>query len=225
MTDEEIFEFLRKQEEELLKEPMYYVHYDSTTKNITSFRNYLEETDSFPYVKFTKKDISESLEEFNIANYRIIVVNGKSTLKKYEPEDISISKIDDFIYEIPKIISDKRITAEDHPFDLLIEQNNSLKEFRIKLSKPLKEKYSLQSVGNQIIYIYVTALSDPNILYKTLKIPLNKLIKYEYYTIAFKENSGMDIFEGKEANIYAIRYFENYLHVDIRDDEISTTRT
>ena len=39
------------------------------------------------------------------------------------------------LYSIPKIVSKERLTYKDYPFDLQIEQNNTLREFRIKLSR------------------------------------------------------------------------------------------
>ena len=62
-------------------------------------------------------------------------------IEKIEYDDTPIVTIADYIYEIPKIKSKERITSKDRHYDLLIEQNNSLGEFRIKLSKELKEKF------------------------------------------------------------------------------------
>jgi hypothetical protein len=218
MTEDEIFEILRKQEELIRKKPTFYVHYDPVSQKIVNLRNYFEETDTHPFVTITSEEFDFSSPDFNIANYRVLVKSKK--LEKIVDEDAKISTIDDLIYEIPKIVSKTRITYADRPFDLLIEQNNPLGEFRIKLSKDLKEKLSIQGVGNQTMSIYVTAPNDPNILYKTLNFKLNDIIRNEFYTMKFdiKNHKTVDEFNGTSANIYALKYFENYLHVDIRDD-------
>lgn len=210
MTDEEIFELLKQQEEALLKKPTFYVHYDPITKNISSLRNYLDETDPFPHVELKEEDFDGSLSKLDITKYRIVLENGKNKLEKIVIHEAAITKINDFIYQIPKVVSDVRITADTQYFDLLIEQNNPLKEFRIKLSKMLREKFSLQSKDSQVIYLYVTAVNDPNILYKTLKCTIGQLIANEYYTLNF------DDFQGDDVNIFGLKYFEEYLHVDIR---------
>lgn len=212
MTKKEdpIFEILRQQEEALKKKPIFYVHYDPVTFLGINLRNYLDNNDPLPYIEITEKDFDSADPSFTISNYRIIATEKK--LVKIEEKIIPISKIADFIYEIPKVVSKERITYKDRPFDLQIEQNNTLREFRIKLSKPLKEKFILQGKNNQTMHVYVTALNDPNILYKTLKFTFGELIQHEYYTLPF------DDFNGDMANVYALKYFQDYVHVDIRND-------
>ena len=205
-----IFEFLRKQEELIQQKPKFYIHYDPVTKVGVNLRNYLETKDALPYIELLEKDLDISDQSFSICNYRIILSEKK--LEKIEEKVTPIVKIADFIYEIPKVESRERITYKDRPFDLLIEQNNPLREFRIKLSKPLKEKYTMQGYNSQHMNVYVTALNDPNILYKTLKFTFGNIIDHEYYTLPFED------FNGDMANVYALKYFQDYLHVDIRND-------
>ena len=208
MTEEEIFEILRKQEEQLRKKPTFYIHYDKITHRIINFRNYLDKDDQMPHIEMTELDFNFSDPLFDIVNY--MVIPSEKKLEKIVDESFKLPVISEVIFEIPKILSDKRITYADRPFDLLIEQNNPLQEFRIKLSKELKEKLSRQSLNTQLIFIYVTAPSDPNILYKTLKFTFGDIIQNEYYTIEYED------FKGNDVNIYAFKYFENYIHVDIR---------
>lgn len=208
--EDPIFEILRQQEDALKKKPVFYVHYDPVTFLGVNLRNYLDENDTLPYIEITEKDFDLANPSFTISNYRIHIKDKK--LEKIEEKIIPISKIADFIYEIPKIVSKERLTYKDYPFDLQIEQNNSLREFRIKLSRALKEKFALQGKSNQIMSVYVTALNDPNILYKTLKFTFGELMQHEYYTLPF------DDFNGDMANVYALKYFQDYIHVDIRDE-------
>lgn len=207
MNEKEIFELLRKQEEAIKKPPVFYIHYDNTTKRIVSLRNYLDDSDIHPYFELTQEDFDFSSPEFNIANY--MVDTSEKKLKKLGLDVIEVCTIDTFIYEIPKIETLKRITYEDHPFDLLIEQNNPLREFKIKLSKNLRESLALKNIFSQEMFVYVTAINDPNILYKTLKFTFGDVIYNEYFTIPFED------FDGYKSNVYAFRYFEKYLHVDV----------
>lgn len=205
----DIFEKLKIQEQ-LVSTPIYYLHYDPLTKNIVNLRNYLEKIDSNPYIEITEKDLDVSLSQFDISKYKVVL--DKNSGKKLEriSSKVTFATIDDFIYEIPKINSDHRITAKDRSFDLLIEQNNIDNVFRIKLARELREKYSDNNNNLQYITVYVTESSDPNILYKTLKFTFGDLIQNEFYTIEYED------FKGNDVNIYAFKYFENYLHVDIR---------
>lgn len=211
MTKEDpIFEYLRQQEEASKNPPVFYIHYDPHTTRAVNLRNYLETSDNLPYIELAEKDLDLKDPNFTISNYRVIAADKK--IEKIEYDETPIVTIADFIYEIPKTKSKERITAKDRHFDLLIEQNNPLGEFRIKLSKELKEKFALQGKNAQVMHVYVTALNDPNILYKTLKFTFGDLIKNEYYTLYFED------FKGNEANVYALKYFQEYLHVDIRDE-------
>ena len=142
MTEDEIFEYLKKQEEEMNKKPVFYVHYNISTGVIINFRNYLETTDPLPYISLTEEELNEPLDKFNISNYKVVKENGKTKLEVFVPEDLSLSKIDDFIYEIPKIkcTNSENITE---PYDLLIEQDNISKEFRVRISDECKLKYEI----------------------------------------------------------------------------------
>lgn len=207
-VDNSIFDILRKQEEEMKKKPVFFVHYDPVTTRIINIRNYVESTDKMPYIEMTLDNFDFSAKDFDSVKYTVNV--KEKTLEKITTDLIDLKKIDDFIYEIPKIESNVRITYADRPFDLLIEQNNPLKEFRVKLSKLLRDKFILQNKNYQRISVYVTATNDPNILHKTLQFTFGDLIQNEYYTIKYED------FDGSPVNIYAFKYFEDYLHVDIR---------
>lgn len=211
MNQAEIFEKLRIQEENMRKPPVFFVYYDNRTNRITSVRNYLDESDTNPYVQFNQNEFDFNSPDFNILNFVIDPVDKKIN-KVVEENPVSLATIDTFIYEIPKIVSDKRITYADNPFDLLIEQNNGLREFKIKLSKMLRDKFLTQNLLSQEMFVYVTATNDPNILYKTLQFTFHDVIVNEYYTIPF------DDFQGNNVNIFAIKFFENYLHVDVRNE-------
>lgn len=214
LNSEEVFRRLKEQDEEIERlrstKPTFYAHYDAATRKVLSFRNYLESSDTNPHVIVTEENLDVPLLDFFVDNHVVVFRDKTHKIEKVEPLISGITKIDDFIYEIPKVISEKRLTYKDKSFDLMIEQNNSEKVFKVKLAKPVRQKYSLQSYNNQLMYVYVTAVNDPNILYKTLKFTFGDLVKHEYHTLEFED------FQGEEANIYAFRYFDDYLHVDIR---------
>lgn len=206
-----IFDILRKQyEESFIKKPSFYVHYDPKTRKIINFRNYFEKNDKLPHVIMKTEDFGDlDINNIDINKYRVNLKKNNPTLEEIKDLGLEVVRIDDLIYQVPRIVSKKRITARDRSFDLLIEQNNAKKEFRIKLSRELKERYQ-GSNPSGVMHVYVTAVSDPNILYKTLQFNILDLIKHEYYTLHF------DDFQGNESNIYALKYFHEYIHVDIR---------
>lgn len=184
---------------------MYYFYYDPSTGNIVHFRNYLE-VDEYPYLEVRQTEIESDI---SIGDYQIIDTDGTKKLIKKDKSVDNITKIDDTIHQISKKISspDLKISQANYQFDLLIEQDNIKKEFRIHLSGAMKDQYHLNSNSNQHIFCYVTAENDPNILYKTLDIPLRKLLQLQYYTISYSD------YDGTPCNIFSMRYFQNYLHL------------
>ena len=182
----------------------YYFHYDPSNGNIKSISPSLE-TNEFPYIEVSQNDVDVTIEY--ITDYQIIERYGKPTLAKKEIDNIS--KVDDNIHQILKRLADpdKKISQLNYYFDMLIEQDNSKKEFRIRVSGMIKDQYKESLYSKQRFLCYVTAESDPNILYKTLDIPLAKLLQYHYYTISY------DDYDGTPCNIFSMRYFYNYLHL------------
>ena len=203
MTEVDVFKLLKQQEEDLRKKPIFYVYYDFASRKVLSIRNYIESLDSMPYVEMTTDEFDFTVSDFNITEY--VIIPSEKKLKKITDELNVLSIITNRVYEIPKVL-----IYNNELFDLLIEQNNSTKEFRIKLSDTLRDKFIFQSMSSQKMEIYVTAENDPNILYKTLKFTFGNLVANEYHLIPFED------FKGDKVNIYALKYFENYLHVDLR---------
>ena len=75
MNEIDVFELLRKQEEEIRKPPIYFAYYDKLTYRIISLKNYLDETD-------TKYDIDELIKIANRLNIQIADKNGQQVNRK-----------------------------------------------------------------------------------------------------------------------------------------------
>jgi hypothetical protein len=207
--DEDIFETLRKLEESI-KNPSfdYYIHYDPQTGKIIHIRNYKDEIESLPSLIVKSDEFDQ--HNISIHSHSVIELDGKKTLKKLaNPYKTPI--VDDFIHMIPKkkVKPNFKISKVNVDYDLLIEQDNLKNEFRIRLSKQLREQAKGEASDRKII-LFVTASNDPNILYKTLEIPMIKIVENDFYAIDF------DDYDGEISNIYSIRYFKQYLHLDIR---------
>ena len=118
---------------------MYYFHYDPVTGLIVNLRNYLE-VDEYPYLKFPFTDFESNISS---NDYQILDINGNKQLVKRNKSIETISKIDNKIYQIPKKKADLniKISQANYQFDILVEQDNIKKEFRISLSGRLKDQY------------------------------------------------------------------------------------
>jgi hypothetical protein len=186
----------------------FYFHYDTLTGRVMSIRNYFESDDTYPYIKVSQSDYDPDI---SMNDYRIIDKDGKKTLVKNLNLIDNIPKIDDTIYQIRKQLAspEVKISQRNYQFDLLIEQDNDKKEFRIRVSGEIKDQYHQVLTTNRKLVCYVTAENDPNILYRTLDIPMGHLLNYNYYTIPYGE------YDGTPCNIFAFRFFQNYLHLVI----------
>lgn len=205
--DIDALETLKKLQAILTAPEKFYIHYNPANGKIMHFRNYLEECE-YPFLEFSKDQIDL---EMSINDWQVIEVDGTRQLKPKEKFVDTISKVQDTIHRINKEKANlnKKISHANYQYDLLIEQDNTKKEFRIRVSGAVKEQYSEISQTKQLISCYVTAEDDPYILYKTLEIPLIVLLENEYYTIPY------DTFDGTDCNVFAFRYFQNYLHLVI----------
>lgn len=186
---------------------VYYFYYDPLTGNIFHMRNYFE-VDKLPHIVVPKDSVENDIK---IDDYQILEKNGTFQLVKKEKLVNNIVKIDDNIHQIKKLLADpnKKISQINYQFDLLIEQDTIKQEFRIRLSGAIKDQLRLDTKTNQNIICYVTEENDPNILFRSLDIPLSKLLQYHYYTIPY------DDYDGIPCNIFSLKYFENYLHLVI----------
>lgn len=98
----------------------------------------------------------------------------------------------------------------DREFDLVIKQNNKLKQWEFSLN-PITKKF-LKTAGfstEDVVYFSITEKYDPNILYKSLSVPVQELINNEYVNIKFDEDIN---FSDVETSLYTTKYFENYGH-------------
>ena len=119
----------------------------------------------------------------------------------------SLSKlIYDEIYQIEKYYVRNDVLG----YDILIEQNNKSKEFKIKLSDELRIRLEYADNLSKKMILYVTAENDPNILYKTIDISILYLIDNIFKIIDF------DDYDGTPCNIFTRKIFENYKHLDKR---------
>ena len=207
---QDIFELLKQKEQESKKEKKFYVYYEPSTGEIIHLRNYLEK-DSHPFITISESDIEESLKNFTVKDYLVLEKKKKMTLVKIDKITIDQFNIDDIIYQIPKVVVKNRNQIKKHYYDIAIEQNNKDKVFRLKLSADAKNNFlPQQNLRQLILNIYVTAENDPHILYQTLEFKLEDLLDHQFFTIKF------DKFNGANCNLFAKKYFQTYLHADVK---------
>ena len=207
---QDVFELLKQLEFQNSSEKKFYIYYDPSTGEIIHFRNYFED-DSLPFIEITESEFDSPVENFDLKKYLVLKKDDKPELVKSDTISILLEKmtnIDDLIYQLPKVKSEE--FDLDNENDLVIEQDNLEKVFRIVLSARMKEKFLRYRSMQQNLNVYVTAENDPNILYKTLEFKMRDLIDNDSYIIEYGD------FDGEDCNLFSVKYFQSYLHVDKR---------
>jgi len=206
--DEDIFETLKRLEDSLKNQSFnYYIYYDPQNGKIMHIRNY-EENDTLPVLVVKNDDFDQ--HNISMHSHSVVEIDGEKTIKKIV-NPYKTPAVDEFIHRIPKEqIKPRAKVTKSYEFDLLIEQDNAKKEFRLRLSKELRSAAAGTPEADRKIVMFVTASGDPNILYKTLEIPMSKLVNDEFSVVEFGD------YDGTKSNVYSIRYFKKYLHLDFR---------
>ena len=186
------------------------MYYEPSTGEIIHLRNYLEE-DLYPFITILESDLDDPIQNFKSKNYIVVEKNKKMKLIKVDNITIDQFNIDHLIYQVPRIVLENRNQIKKHYYDIVIEQNNKDRVFRLKFSPETKEKFLTQVNLRQLsLAIYVTSENDPHILYQTLEFKIHDLLDHQYYTIQYND------FDGSPCNLFSRKYFQTYLHADIR---------
>ena len=96
----------------------------------------------------------------------------------------------------------------DKEYDIVITQDKPNKAWLIDIN-PLTLKFVASTYLNStdVLYISITAKHDPNILIRSLKIPLSALTETHYIPFQYNiESSSEDV------SIYTAKYFDSYAH-------------
>jgi hypothetical protein len=196
MADIDVFELLN-QLENPVENTKRYVYYNIADGKVLHIRNYKED-DQSPFIEVDTKDINESK---SLSDYLVVPHNNKMVLIEVKV-DWPDFDINNDIYEIEKT------SYKPKEYDLLITQNNKKKSFVVSLSAELKFKLRGFAGQTRTMILYVTSENDPNILYSTITISSDDLIKEK--TLRYKFDNDYD--GSIPCNIYTRKMFENYKH-------------
>lgn len=98
----------------------------------------------------------------------------------------------------------------DKEYDIIITQDRADKMWHINLNPSTLTYFSMTYHDNDDeLYFSITSKHDPNILYRSLKIPISMLA--EQLVMPFESDS-----ENKDVSIYTAKYFNSYAHEVIK---------
>ena len=94
----------------------------------------------------------------------------------------------------------------DASYDIIVTQDKKQKLWTLELNPATLTYMQLtRSDLNDVLYFSITAKHDPNILYKSLKLPMSSFEKN--LVIPFDYDSEMD-----DVSLYTAKYFDSYAH-------------
>lgn len=188
-----------------------YVYYDSETgliKYITGSQVY-----DLPYVTVQYEQVKGIIEGTdNLENYKIIFSPDDKDfvfVKKEDEEEI-LQSIDEIIFQLP-FTTDTSYPLQYDPFnDITIIQDYTDTCWKIYINGSLANSFKSKNLYfDKEFHFYITEYNDPNILYKTMVIPIKELLDNFYYILPF---DNFDYNETK-VSIFTRKIFTKYQYI------------
>jgi len=189
-----------------------FVFYDPNTGDLKGFSNSNTELD-LPFITLNIEEINQIIDGTRpIYEYKVIFSPNEKefVLIHVNDEEDVLQSINDIIYQIPFKIDTSVPLEFDSANDITIVQDYIDTCWKIYINGDLANTLAKRKLYFDNIYeLYVTALNDPNVLYKTMTVPLKELITNFYYIIPFDD---LDYNEAK-ISIYSRRLFNKYQYI------------
>jgi hypothetical protein len=183
-----------------------YFYYDPASGTVLKIHNHVAD-EPYPFVEMSIEELPDNFSSLNLDDFSVTKSGGKIDIVT---KKIEATKIDG---SIPTLyVSSKNVL--DRKADLLIEQDNLIKQFVLSLSEDAKDYYRRNGSSLSFIF-FVTLENDPSILYTSFMAPFSELLDKESVIVPF------GTYDGSRANLYTVRFFNTYLHV-VYDEDKST---
>lgn len=201
---DDIFERLRKLESQTYNKRYFY--YDPNDGSVVSIHNSISDK-PYPFIEMSIEELPKDFHLLNLVDFTVIEENGKKELVTKTPGPTRIDNSIKTVY----VASREEIENE---VNLLIEQDNSNKEFRLSLSDSAKDQYWRQDSSLKFMF-FVTLENDPSILYMTFVVSLTDLLEKDHVRVLFGS------YDGSRSNLYTIKFFRSYLHAVYDENKIT----
>lgn len=181
-----------------------YVYYDSENGKIEKIGGQ-SDPGTLSYITVEHKSVEpilkgeKSLEDF-VVDYDMS--KQKLTIKEIKTPETEDERSLITFKQIPKTQKTKKV-------DVLLQQDIQNKKWNIDLSDKIKENLRKESVYiRSSLFFSITKKDDPNILYRTISIPIGELVKGAV-SVPFESDEEID---KKKISVYTSKYFEIYKH-------------
>lgn len=194
------------------KGSMQYIFYDPETGNVKAISNTSNELD-LPYINLELDEVNSIINgQKSMFEYKVIFnPNEKEfVLIHIEEEEEVLSSINDIIYQYPFKIDTSVPLIFDSNNDITVIQDYTDTCWKFYINSNIAQSLSKRKLYFDNIHeLYVTAKNDPNILYKTMRIPLKELITNYHYILPFDDIDYNEI----RISIYSRKLFSKYQYI------------
>lgn len=197
MNDIDPFERLKQLETQTYDKRYFY--YDPIDGSVVKIHNSMVD-EPYPFVEMSVEELPNNLASLNLTDFIIIDENNK---KKATTKKIALTRING---SIPTVYVSSLDEIEIDKVNLLIEQDNLNKKFRLSLTDESKKHYWRNDTVLNFMF-FVTLESDPSILYTTFVVSLADLLEKDHVIVPFGK------YNGSRSNIYTVKFFHSYIHV------------
>ena len=205
-------EDLKSYDNKLKQDDFRFVFYEPETGEIKGISN-MANDQTLPSVTVTFSQVKNLLEGTDIIhNYKVIFspdAKDYAFIRLDEQEEI-LQSVHDVIFQFPASIDTSVPLEYDPTNDITVIQDYSETCWKIYINGTLARSLRDRKLYfDQTYEIYLTEFNDPNVLYKTLKVPMTELINNFYCILPFDRVDEDEV----RVSVYARKLFEKYQYI------------
>jgi len=209
ITEYQLEEFNRKFNSSVNTER--FVHYIQDTGEIKSISSVQDYNLASVVVQFHQvQGILEGTD--HIENYKIIFSPDEKDfvfIRKDDEEEV-LQSIHDVIFQIPFKINTSHPTIYDPFNDITLIQDYVDTCWKIYMNGSLADSFRARRLYfDKEFNFYITEYNDPNILIKTITVPIKELVENYYCILPFDDID----YDGKKISIFTRKLFNKYQYI------------
>jgi hypothetical protein len=189
-----------------------FVFYEPETGEIKGISNMANEQ-TLPSVTVSFSQVRNLLEGTDVIhNYKVVFspdAKDYAFIRLDEQEEI-LQSVHDVIFQFPASTNTSVPLEYDPTNDITVIQDYAETCWKVYINGTLARSLRDRKLYfDQIYEIYLTEFNDPNVLYKTLKIPMTELINNFYCILPFDRIDEDEV----RVSVYARKIFEKYQYI------------
>lgn len=208
ITEHELDQFNKRYEYVDMTRFVYYDPDSGFVKYITGSLVY-----DLPYVTVQYDQVKGIIEGTeHLENYKIIFSPDDKDFIfiKKDDEEETLQTIDEIIFQLPAIVDTAQPLQYDPFNDITIIQDYNDTCWKIYINGLLANSIKSKHLYfDREFHFYITEYNDPNILHKTMIVPIKDLVENFYYIIPF---DSLDYSETK-VSIFTRKLFTKYQYI------------